>query len=100
MAEEMHTGTHEPEPVVREDTEDAVVVEVPAVSGHQPTGRRAERARTALKDERVERARHVTVSLPRGDHEALTATREELDPDEVHPAGSTVIVHKAREADG
>lgn len=87
------TTGHTPEPTidVSEHGRHASAA-VPGESGHHTPGDRAHVVDDVLDDERVQHAERVTISVPRGDSEALDEARARLGTHEVRPAGSTVIV--------
>jgi hypothetical protein len=67
--------------------------EIPGTTGHHQPGERAAVVDQALDAEPVTKAQKVTVVVPRGDHEAYERTTQRLDPEQVRPAGASVIVH-------
>lgn len=71
-------------------------VSIPGSSGHHEPGVRADVVHASLQHEQVRDAEHVTVVVPRGDHEALLAAREELPDSTTRPAGASVIVEADR----
>jgi hypothetical protein len=68
------------------------VASVPGQAGPRQPGQQTEVVDEVLDDPRVQHGKHVTVSVPRGDVEALERVRERLDVTSTRPAGSTVIV--------
>lgn len=68
------------------------VASIPGQAGPREPGRQSEVVDEVLDDPRVQHGRHVTVSVPMGDVEALDRVRERLDVTSTRPAGSTVIV--------
>jgi diacylglycerol kinase family enzyme len=85
----------DPQPVVHE-RDGSAVVEVPGTTRPTTPGARADLVERALQDERVRSAREVTVAVPRGDAEAVQAAEAILGPDEVRPAGASVVVRRHR----
>ena len=69
-----------------------VAAAVPGASGHDDPQRRREVVDTVFDDPRISGADHVTVTVPRGDTEALDQVRSRLDDEHTRSAGSTVIV--------
>ena len=65
---------------------------VPGASGHVDPQRRREVVDTVFDDPRINGADHVSVTVPRGDVEALDQVRSRLEDDDTRSAGSTVIV--------
>ena len=66
---------------------------VPGASGHEdPQRRRREVVESVFDDPRINGADHVTVTVPRGDTEALEQVRSRLDDEHTRSAGSTVLV--------
>jgi hypothetical protein len=65
---------------------------VPGASGHDDPQRRREVVDTVFDDPRINGADHVTVTVPRGDTEALDQVRSRLDDEDTRSVGSTVIV--------
>ena len=65
---------------------------VPGESGHDDPKRRREVVDTVFDDPRIHGAEHVSVSLPRGDTEALNQARSRLEDEHTRSAGATVIV--------
>jgi predicted enzyme related to lactoylglutathione lyase len=68
------------------------VASVPGASGHDDPQRRREVVDTVFDDPRIHGADHVTVTVPRGDTEALDQVRGRLEDEHTRSAGSTVIV--------
>ena len=65
---------------------------VPGRSGHDDRQRRREVVDSVFDDPRINGADHVTVTVPRGDVEALDRVRSRLDDEHTRSAGSTVLV--------
>lgn len=65
---------------------------VPGMSGHDDPRRRREVVDSVFDDPRINGADHVTVTVPRGDTEALDQVRSRLDDEHTRSAGSTVLV--------
>ena len=65
---------------------------VPGASGHHDPESRREVVDTVFDDPRISGADHVSVSVPRGDTEALDEVRSRLEDEHTRAAGATVIV--------
>ena len=65
---------------------------VPGTSGPDDPQMRREVVATVFDDPRISGADHVSVSVPRGDTEALNEVRSRLDDERTRSVGSTVIV--------
>ena len=65
---------------------------VSGASGHDDRQRRREVVDSVFDDPRISGADHVTVTVPRGDTEALDEVRSRLDDEHTRSAGSTIIV--------
>lgn len=61
-------------------------------SGHGDPRRRRQVVATVFDDPRIHGADHVTVTVPRGDTEALDEVRSRLEDEHTRSAGSTVLV--------
>lgn len=64
---------------------------VPGTSAHDDQGQR-EVVDTVFDDPRINRAQHVTVTVPRGDSEVLDEVRGRLEDEHTRATGATVIV--------
>jgi hypothetical protein len=71
-------------------------VSIPGTSGHHQPGSRADVVHASLQDEHVRDAEHIRVVVPRGDHEALLAAKDELPDSTTRSAGASVIVEGDR----
>lgn len=65
---------------------------VPGASGHDDPQMRREVVATVFDDPRIHGADRVSVSVPRGDTEALDEVRSRLEEGHTRSAGATVIV--------
>ena len=65
---------------------------VPGASGHDDPQRRREAVASVFDDPRIHGADHVSVTVPRGDTEALDEVRSRLEDEHTRSAGATVIV--------
>lgn len=65
---------------------------VPGASGHESPQSRRELVDTVFDDPRINSADHVTVTVPRGDTEALDEVRSRLEDEQTRSAGATVLV--------
>lgn len=84
---------------VRRDGDRADVT-LPGASGHRQPGERASLVDSVLDDDRVRHAHHVTVVVPRGDHEALLTAQDRLPGSTMRPAGASVIIESGDSLDG
>ena len=71
---------------------DEVKVSVPGTSGHHKPGARSSTVDDVMEETRATDAEHVTVSIPRGDVEALDRAKQRKDEESVRAVGSTVLV--------
>jgi hypothetical protein len=86
----------EMEPHIEVLDDGTAAAEIPGTAGHHAPGERARLVDEVLDDAAVQQAAKVTVVVPRGDHEAFERTAQRLDPDDVHPAGASVVVHSEK----
>lgn len=101
MTDQTQRGTHpDPNDEVKQIAADSIadlgdgqaVASVPGASGHDDPQRRREVVDTVFDDPRIHGADHVSVTVPRGDTEALDEVRSRLEDEHTRSAGSTVIV--------
>jgi hypothetical protein len=71
---------------------DEVSVSVPGTSGHHDPGARSSTVDDVMEETGATDAQHVTVSVPRGDVEALDRAKQRIDEESVRAVGSTVLV--------
>lgn len=72
-----------------------VNVSVPGTSGHHEPGDRTSTVDDAMEETGATDADRVTVSVPRGDVEALDRVKQRMDEQSVRAVGSTVLVEGA-----
>jgi hypothetical protein len=80
------------ETVELERNGDDATVSLPGQSGHHAPGSRARLVDEVVDDPRVKEAKHVTMAVPRGDHEALLQAQHRLKNTQTRSAGASVIL--------
>lgn len=72
---------------------------VPGASGHDDPQSRLEVVNTVFDDPRINAAEHVTVTVPRGDTQALDEVRSRLEDEHTRTAGGTAMVEDRASGD-
>jgi hypothetical protein len=101
MTDETHASRH-PDPIdevkqlavesIADQGNGEASASVPGASGHDHPRRRREVVGTVFDDPRINGAEHVTVTVPRGDTEALDEVRSRLEDEHTRSAGATVLI--------